>query len=318
MNDFEELSPDNVIDAVEQVMGKGFTGLAHSHPSYINRVYELQDVDGDRFVAKFYRPGRWEMDALLDEHDFIMDCVEDEIPVIPPLVIGESTLAEYKGIYFAVFPKKWGHTLQVEDDENWLRLGRIVGRCHMVGQRFEAEHRIIMDPSLSTKSDISTLQGFIDEKHLAQFNEITDELMSLICPLFEDVDRIRIHGDLHMNNILEHSEDGLMLIDFDDMAMGPAVQDLWLMLSSSVEESRQILDLLIDGYEEFYEFDHFSLKLIEPLRVMRMLYFSAWCSMQINDPVFRHNFPHWGTSDFWQVEINDLQKQLMTIKNSLR
>ncbi|MCH2175914.1 MAG: serine/threonine protein kinase [Lentisphaeria bacterium] len=316
MANFNIITPEAVIEAAEQATGIAFSGLVYPHASYINRVYELQAKSGERWIIKFYRPDRWDADAILDEHEFIQDCIEEEIPVIPPIAIDESTLFEVHGIYYSMFPKKWGHVLEVENDDSWLSLGRIVGRCHKVGYQFDAKYRMKITPDISTQTDIKNLLPFITPLHKNRFVEVTNKLQSLIIPKFDGVPLLRIHGDLHMNNILQHSSEGLMLIDFDDMAMGPAVQDLWLMLPGRVNECGHVLNLLLEGYEQFCDFDDYTLQLVEPLRAMRMLYFNSWCAMQINDPVFKQNFPNWGNDEFWNGVINDLWLQVQIIEGS--
>ncbi len=318
--DFENLTPDLVLDGVEDALDKDLTGLAHPHRSYINRVYELQATDDTRLIAKFYRPGRWTQDAVLEEHAFTLACAAAEIPVIPPMAFCDgTTLAEIEGFCFAVFPKKWGRELEVKEDEDWRRLGRIMARMHLVGEKEAAPNRVIMHPAHSTRADVDyLLQGdHVDRAHRAEFEELAKDILSLITPLFDGKEQIRIHGDCHAANVLDHPDDGLMLIDFDDMAMGPPIQDLWMLLPGNSQETRREFDVVIDGYEEMREFDWFSMKLIEPLRAMRCLYFWAWLAKQLDDPSFRHDFPNWGSQNFWAQEIPLLRAQLQDIRDTL-
>lgn len=320
MNGFEDLTPDKVIYAAEQSLNRSFTGLINPLPSYINRVYELEADSGERIIAKFYRPGRWSLDAILDEHEFIMDCAEAEIPVVSPLILeGEGTLSEEEDIFFALFPKKSGRLIELNDDEDWVRLGAIIGRMHKAGEAYDAEHRIVLDPRHSLKNDIEELLSgeFIPEPQRSEFQKITDSLFQIITPLFEGAEQIRIHGDCHAGNILERPGEGLMLIDFDDMVTGPPVHDLWLLLPGLYDECQKEFFLLVAGYEQFRDFDMSSVKLIEPLRAMRMIYFTAWCARQVDDFKFQKNFPHWGTPAFWTKEISDLEVQIQVILKSL-
>lgn len=321
MSDFEDLTPDRIINCAEQALGMSFTGYLHPLPSYINRVYELEASDGDRYIIKFYRPDRWTLEGILDEHDFIMDCFEEEIPVVPPLKLeGEGTLSENSGIYFAMFEKKSGRLIELNSDDDWVRLGAIVGRMHRVGGFYDAENRVVLHPSETTKDDIDFLidQNLIPEPYKTEFISLTNTLLDIITPLFNGIELQRIHGDCHAGNILERPGEGLMLIDFDDMAIGPRVHDLWLLLPGYLKESSKEMDLLIEGYNQFSHFNIKELKLIEPLRAMRMIYYTAWCGAQVDDYKFKKNFPDWGSLGFWDKEINDLEVQLSLIVESLR
>jgi Ser/Thr protein kinase RdoA (MazF antagonist) len=321
---FAGLTPDIVLSTVENATDTYLTGLITPFPSYINRVYELETDNGDRLVAKFYRPGRWTEAALKEEHIFMQDCEERDIPVVCPVQLSDKkTLGYSNGFYFSVFPKKSGRLFELNNDEDYLRAGAIIGRIHSSGISRKAEHRINLDPSLSTRTDIDELLtgNLISGNLKTDFKSITDEILELIIPLFEGVKKQRIHGDCHVGNILSRpgidGNDQLMIIDFDDMAMGPAIQDLWLLLPGSLSESRKELNLLIEGYEQFSSFDYSTSRLVEALRVMRIIYFLAWCGRQIDDFQFRNNFPDWGTDKFWENELLDLNKQLDEIKESI-
>lgn len=316
--DFDELVPDRMLDAVERATGEGMTGLATALPSYINRVYEVQSVSGERLIAKFYRPGRWTLAALQDEHDFVADCEAAEIPVIAPLSLGGQTLHEADGIYFTIFPKRFGRQLEINSPKDWVRVGRLLGRIHAVGCQREAESRTDLHPEVSTEEHINTLlEGeFVTPRYEQLFEEVADELLDQLDGLFDDVEFSRIHGDCHCGNLLNRPGEGLMVIDFDDMMMGPAVQDMWLLLPDRVASCRREVDLLLRGYETFREFDHMSLSLIEPLRAMRIIYFLAWCSRQVDDFKFQADHPDWGSDSFWQREITDLRGQLDVISKT--
>jgi len=316
MNDFDDLTPDKILRCAEESLNKNFSGYLHPLPSYINRVYEIESSDGDRYIIKFYRPGRWSLDALIDEHDFILDCLEDEIPVVPPLELnGGGTISQEGEIYYAIFNKKSGRLIELNSDDDWVRLGAIVGRMHRVGALYDADNRVVIHPSQTTKNDIDFLidNDFIPDPYKTDFIRLTDVLLDIITPLFDNVPLQRIHGDCHAGNILERPGEGLMLIDFDDMATGPIVNDLWLLLPGYYLDCPKEMELLIEGYNQFSHFNPKFLKLIEPLRAMRMIYFTSWCASQIDDYKFRHNFPDWGNPGFWEKEINDLEVQLSII-----
>jgi Ser/Thr protein kinase RdoA (MazF antagonist) len=313
---FEALTPELVIDSIETAVDDQLMGMATPLTSYINRVYELMAADGSYYIAKFYRPGRWTVDALHDEHDFVEDCVEAEIPVIAPLELANGdTLAKAEHFNFAVFPKRWGRDLEILDDEDWRRLGRVMGRLHLCGARFDAPHRRQLSPSISTTGDLDYLlkSGCVTPNYRDRFADLGERFLDLIIPKFDDCEMLRIHGDLHRANILHRPDEGLMLIDFDDMMVGPPVQDLWMLLPGMANESRREIGLILQGYEDFRPFDDRSLRLIEPLRAMRIFYFLAWCGKQRQDPGFSKQFPDWGSDRFWEEQIQDLERQYTVI-----
>ncbi len=296
------------------------TGLATPLPSYINRVYEVQTMDDERLIAKFYRPGRWSYEALQEEHDFVADCAADEIPVIAPMVMPNGeTLQDADGIYFTIFQKRYGRQLELNSPKDWLSVGRLLGRVHVVGSKKEATERTDLHPQESTKEHIRHLidHNFVTPQCRGEFEDVTSEILDLISNMFDHTEFIRIHGDCHCGNLLNRPGEGIMMIDFDDMMIGPPVQDLWLLLPGHADECKRELDLLLRGYEMFREFDYTSLRLIEPLRAMRLIYFLAWCSQQIDDFKFQADHPEWGSNAFWQRELSDLAGQLQIIKEHL-
>ncbi len=314
--DFEHLTPEVLLDIVEGATGIPMTGLTIPLPSYINRVYEIQARRGERLIVKFYRPRRWSREAIEDEHRFLADCAEAEIPVVCPLPLADdSTLGCADGIFFALFPKRAGREFEQNTDEDWRRVGRLVARIHLAGERRTSRDRITLHPEKSTRGDLTLLikGGFITHRYLREFEDLTSSIVQNITPLFDEIGFIRIHGDCHRNNMLDRPGEGLMAIDFDDMMMGPPVHDLWMLLPDHAGRSRREIDLLLDGYEQFREFDYPSLRLIEPLRFMRIIYFLAWLARQKDDYAFQANHPDWGGEIFWQREISDLKHQFQVI-----
>lgn len=309
---FADLTPEKLINAVEKATGRPMTGLTAPLPSYINRVYELQTKDGERLIAKFYRPGRWSRETLRDEHDFVLDCAAAEIPVIRPLeLMNGDTIEEVDGIYFAVFNKMFGRALEINEAEDWRRVGRLIARLHMVGAQKTAKTRIRLHPQHSTLQDVSFLLegGFVAKNCRGAFQDICSRIVEISLPLFDDIESLRLHGDCHHGNLLFRPGEGIMVIDFDDMLNGPAVQDLWLLLPDHVQHSGREIELLLEGYRLFRDFDRRTLRMIEPLRAMRIIYFLAWCARQSRDYQFRSHFPDWGTEGFWRKEIADLGRQ---------
>ena len=317
---FQELTPDIILPCVEEHCGVSLEAVMSPYNSYINRVYGLQDEENRRYVVKFYRPRRWSADGILEEHRFLMQCATEDIPVIPPLVPdGKTSLGEARGIHFAVFPLRAGRTFDITSEQDWVRLGSIVGRIHQVGIKEKAQHRTICSPSATTEKYCRDLaaQGLIPPDCVDDFHSVCEQTLALITPLFEGVENMRIHGDCHRGNILDRLDEGLIVLDFDDMMMGPAVQDLWLLLPGHFSDCRAEMELLLKGYTRFFDFDTESLQLVEALRFMRIIYFLAWSAMQAKDFNFAQNFSEWGTKAFWIKEIEDLNYQLEKIDEHL-
>ena len=309
-----------MVNAVERALNIPMTGLAVAMPSYINRVYEVQTCDGERLIAKFYRPGRWSLSTLQDEHQFMLDCSADEIPLVPPMILSEGrTIAESEGVYFAVFEKKSGREFDIRNEEDWRRLGNIVARIHIAGSRREAPHRLRLHPQTATAREIDYLldSGLVTDGSRIEFRDICREIIERITDLFAGKEYIRVHGDCHRGNLLDRPDEGIMVIDFDDMMTAPPIQDLWLLLPGHAQDCRMEIELLLEGYRQFRDFDYSSIKLIEPLRAMRIIYFLSWCSRQIGDYKFEHHYPNWGSSSFWRKETADLRHQLAIIKSAL-
>jgi Ser/Thr protein kinase RdoA (MazF antagonist) len=321
--DYGALTPERILDSVEDALGRRFSGLTAALPSYVNRVYALQTADGTDVVAKFYRPKRWSEAALREEHAFVLDCAAAEIPVIAPLPLkdGDTLGHTPDGIAFALYPKRWGRQIEITDDAMWRRLGTVIGRLHVVGSRAAAPHRLVLHPEGSMAGDMAVLldpaAALISQDQAGTFKRVCGDILRLITPLFEGVESIRLHGDCHRANVLNRPDEGFMLIDFDDMAMGPPIQDLWLILPGHLRETRRELDLLVEGYEQFREFDDRTLCLVEPLRAMRLIYFLAWCGRQARDYTFRQHYPDWGSRAFWNGEIAALMEQQERIVETL-
>ncbi|MGD0724281.1 MAG: serine/threonine protein kinase [Spirochaetia bacterium] len=326
---FESLSPGAVVRAVEDAYALPLDGTLEAYPSYVNRVYGIRGEDGARYVAKFYRPGRWTRDAILDEHQFLLDCAEAEVPVIAPLPAADGgTLRETmpegrddgQAFLFALFPRTGGRTYEPESGEDLRRLGALLGRCHAVAARRTAPQRAVCTPQGLTAGFVEELLAdeLVHPECRDEFKAVCDATLQAAAPLFEGLSPSRIHGDCHRGNIIDRAGQGLVLIDFDDMMMGPPAQDIWLVLPGYASESRRELAFLLEGYEQFAAFDRETLKLIEPLRFMRMIYFLAWRARQRGDYWFRESFPEWGSEAFWMKETEDLRVQAQVIHTALR
>lgn len=318
LSPFHRLNPDQIITLVERELGKPFSNICRPLNSYINRVYELASRSGQGYVAKFYRPGRWSRQGLRDEHEFLLELAGEEVPVIAPCRLRDgSTLGNGDGVPFVIFPKKGGRFGNEFSEEQWLSLGRLLGRVHAVGALHDYRDRPTIHPAHATREHLDFLrQGrFLPAELAAGFFRVAEELLDEITPLFEGRHLLRIHGDCHASNIIYRPGESFYLIDFDDCARGPAVQDLWLLLPDLPERSLYEIDLFLEGYETFRPFDRRELGLIEPLRAMRFIHFQAWCARQAGD---RNGppTPDWGSEQYWRQEMADLEDQLRRIRET--
>lgn len=309
---FHNLTPEAVLDAAERALGEPLSNLCRTLNSYINRVYELQTSDGRGVIAKFYRPGRWDMRALEQEHAFLLELAESELPVVAPLRSSDGlTLHFLESTAFALFPKQLGRSIDELNDSQLEQLGRLLGRVHAIGQLRPADARIQLTPQGATRSNLEyILQSDVVPRDLrGGYSDAVARILDLITPMFDGVPLIRIHGDCQTTNVVSRGEDSLHLIDFDDMAMGPAVHDLWMFLPEYGTASLGEIDTILEGYTVFRSFDRRELRLIEPLRAMRYVYFTAWCAMQVVDMGYTRLDPSWGTDAYWRQAIADLREQ---------
>ena len=322
---FDLLTPYVAAQAVESVIATPVDGALTGYPSYVNRVYGFGAEDGRQYVVKFYRRGRWSWQAIDEEHRVVAACAAEELPVVAPLADGDGetlhavTAADgetEQEFLFAVYPKRGGRNFDADRDQDWLRIGALVGRLHAVMAGCAAGHRLTCTPRAATARFIEELSRahVVAPDAADEFFEVAARAVDRIAPLFEGAALQPVHGDCHRGNILDRAAGGLLLIDFDDLMVGPAVQDLWLLLPGRAAESRRELELLLEGYEQFRAFDRRGLRLIEPLRLMRMIYYLAWSALQRRDPGFRSSFPRWGGAAFWAQEVEDLRTQLAVIE----
>lgn len=311
-SEFHQLTPDKVLTLVEERMGVRCNNLFRPMSSYINRVFEVETTDQERLIAKFYRPKRWSKEAILDEHKFLIDLKEQEIPVIAPLEASDGTTLGSSGdLHFTVFPKCGGRSVDEFTDDQWLQLGRLLGRMHQVGEMASAEHRITMGPDHSSTEQLKYLLAAkcVPEDLKPSLESAAMSIIEDIRPLFADFKNIRIHGDCHFANFIHRPGESLYVIDFDDMAMGPPVQDIWMLLPGGLEDTFVEMDLFLEGYETFRPFDQRSLRLLEPLRAMRFIHYMAWCAHQVEEDGATRAIDGFGSREYWQQEIADLLDQ---------
>lgn len=331
---FAGLSPEIVMEAVQAAFGVECDGSIAPYSSYVNRVYGLKAADGESYVAKFYRPGRWTADAILDEHDFILECADAELPVAVPLPsLQGSTLAEIEieiepaqgdsdadapfaaapaVLRYALYRKKGGRGFDAERDGDWLRLGSLAGRMHAVGSRRAAPHRATLDSAFA-RANLALVLPEVHPEFRAEFGDLCALAIGDLAGALDSMPRTRIHGDLHRGNILERPGEGLLVLDFDDMMTGPAAQDLWMLLPGPASECAREWSLVAEGYSGFADLPRGSLALVEPLRLLRMLHFLAWRMRQRGDAWFAREFPDWGGRAFWLRELEDFRDQARRI-----
>ncbi len=305
------------MDAIE-VGGRKCTGRFIVLNSYENRVYQLELDDGSFVVGKFYRPGRWTRDQILDEHEFIWDLEDAEIPMAAPVEIAEDdTIGRLEGIHYSMFPRIGGRAPDEMDDEQLRRVGRLLGRIHHVGRTDVARHRLELTPTTYGWDDLALILdgGHVLPSHRAVYEDVAKRLLSTIEPMFEPFlgSYQRIHGDAHLGNLLR-SPGGFVFLDFDDMVMGPPVQDLWMLWGGRDAWAQRRRDVLLDGYESMAHFDRGSLRLVEPLRALRYIHYTAWLANRWEDPAFKVAFPDFGTEAYWTTRTGDLAEQLRIIR----
>jgi len=306
---YDGLTPDAVLDALESIGLRG-DGRLLALNSYENRVYQVSLEDDSHVVAKFYRPNRWSDAQILEDHVFSLELSAREIPVVAPLEISGKTLFEHAGFRFAVFPRRGGRTPELEDPKVLEWIGRFLGRIHAVGAAKPFVHRPVLDFETFGEEPRDWLldSGMIPNDLEDVWTGVVDEALDRVAPFFEDIRNIRLHGDCHAGNIL-WTPDGPHFVDLDDARMGPAVQDLWMLLAGDRATALKQLKSLVDGYEQFHAFRREELALIEPLRALRLLHYSYWLARRWEDPAFPAAFPWFGTQRYWQDRILELREQ---------
>lgn len=308
---FNQLTPERVLDAVEAI-GRRCSGRFIILNSYENRVYQLEMEDGDWVVGKFYRPGRWSLETILAEHEFVAELASSGVPSVNPLPInGGAPIGEIEGIFYSIYPRIGGRSPEEFTDEQLQIMGRLAARLHNVGDLHGTPHRMELSGDTFGKHNLAYLleNDIIPPEARENYAATLEQLLSLIEPLFLQVPTHRIHGDCHRGNILWTGK-GPCFLDFDDMVIGPAVQDVWLIVPSFDEEGQRQRNVLLESYVQFREFNPSWLRLVEPLRALRYVHYSTWIAKRWHDPIFQRTFSHFGTLQYWQREIQDLREQI--------
>lgn len=306
---FSALTPDRVLDAVE-VGGLRSTGRCLPLRAFENRVYEIELEDERRLVVKFYRPGRWSRETILDEHALLGELAAAELPVVAPLDLGiGSTLAEVDGIFYAAFPKVRGRTLDEFDDERLRQIGRLIGRMHAVGAARDAPHRprLTVERYVHEPLEVLISGGHLRDPLAGRYRDVARRIAEAVAKPLAAARAQRIHGDLHWGNVI-WAIDGPILLDFDDCLVGPPVQDLWLLSRGDSEAAQRGRQRLLEGYQLFGKFEPSTLALCEPLRALRIIYMSAWIARRWDDPSFKTGFPAFGTENYWAAEYEELYR----------
>jgi len=324
---FSSLTPQQVLDALDAV-GLHGDGRILQLNSYENRVFQLFLEDGRAVVAKFYRPGRWRDAQIVEEHAFALALAAAEVPVVPPLVLEgtpaghdaglrlhgtPATLAHFGGHRFAVATRCAGREPELDQPEVLERVGAFIGRLHAVGRARPFEHRHRLDAHADGRRAIDTLLAgrFVTPAELPAWRQTAEAALTALAAAFDalaPLATLRLHGDCHIGNVLWR--DGPHAVDLDDAMQGPAVQDLWMLVSGDATTMARQLDRLLRGYEPFSEFDDRERALIEPLRTLRMLRHSAWLAERWSDPTFPIHFPFFGSAAYWSQQTVQLREQL--------
>ena len=306
------LTPDCVLDALDSVGIRG-DGRLLALNSYENRVYQAWRDDAPPVVAKFYRPGRWSDAQILEEHALIAELVAADVPAVAPLAIADRTLHAFAGFRFAVFPRHGGRAPELDRRDTLEQLGRYIARIHTIGATRAFVHR----PALTVETFGDESRDYLLEHGLLP-SDLREAWKSIVALALQAVRRawsgsafatLRLHGDCHGGNVL-WTDDGPHFVDFDDARTGPAVQDLWMLLSGERDAMERQLAIVLEGYESFRDFDRRELALVEPLRTLRLLHYSAWLARRWDDPAFPAAFPWFGTQRYWQDRILELREQV--------
>ena len=317
---YHRLTPDVILDAIEST-GYLVDGRMLALNSYENRVYQIGIEEDQPLIAKFYRPGRWSDAQILEEHSYTQELADRELPVVPPLNIDGKTLFEFAGYRFSLSPRRGGRAPELDNADVLEWMGRFLGRIHAVGAIRPFTHRPVIDiASFGDQPRDWLLQhDFIPVDLRETWTSVIDQALARVRACYAragEVHNIRLHGDCHVGNVL-YTDEGPHFVDFDDCRTGPAMQDLWMLLSGSREEmTRQLRDVL-EGYEEFADFDRHELHLLEALRTLRLIHYSGWLAQRWDDPAFPLAFPWFNTQRYWQDRILELREQVSAMEEGV-
>lgn len=310
---YSALTPDCALDALDAT-GLRADGRLLTLNSYENRVYQIGVEDGGAVVVKFYRPERWSDAAIEEEHAYTAELSAREIPVVAPLILKGASLHHHAGFRYAVYPKQGGRMPEFDRTDTLQWMGRFLGRIHAVGRLATFAHRPVLSLDTFGYASRDTLQHghWLPADLAAAWDSVVEHALQSVAQCYQragEVAAIRLHGDCHAGNVLWSAE-GPHFVDFDDSRMGPAVQDLWMLLSGEREEQQAQLNEILTGYEDFAEFDPRELNLVEALRTLRLIHYAAWLARRWDDPAFPAAFPWFNTQLYWQDRILELREQI--------
>ena len=309
---FDTLTPDFILNALEE-HGYLSDGRMLALNSYENRVYQVGIEDAEPIIAKFYRPDRWSDEQILEEHTFCFELVDNDIPVVAPIANNEGTSLLKAGDFrLALFPRRGGRTPDIDDLDNLLILGRLLGRIHLTGASHTFDHRPTIDCQTFGHESVALIgDKFIPAYLTTAYGTLATDLLKKLDAIFAgvgDVTHIRVHGDCHSGNILWR-DDTPHFVDLDDARMAPSVQDIWMLLSGDQERQRAQLSEILEGYGEFNDFNLSELQLVEALRTLRLLHYNAWLAARWEDPAFPRTFTWFNSPRYWEQHILDLREQ---------
>jgi len=313
---FHILTPEFIMDAVES-QGIVCDCRILALNSYENRVYQVGVEDDVPVIAKFYRPHRWSDAQIREEHDFCRDLADHELSVVAPRRNADNeSLFHFHGFRFALYPRQGGHAPEFDNLDNLLLLGRMLGRIHCIGGVQPFARRPLLDSaSFGHASAALLLEHWVPREYRESYAAVTAQLLEAVDRIQAEVGPVRLirtHGDCHAGNILWR-DNVPHFVDFDDARMAPAVQDIWMMLSGDRHRQTEQLQAIMEGYVEFNEFDPRELALVEVLRTLRMLHYSAWVASRWDDPAFPLAFPWFNTIQYWGEQILQLREQLAAL-----
>jgi Ser/Thr protein kinase RdoA (MazF antagonist) len=310
--DYHGLTPDVLLDAVEHC-GYGTDGRFLALNSYENRVYQVGVEDANPVIAKFYRPLRWSNEAILEEHEFACALAQQDIPVVAPEIIKGTSLHNHAGYRFALYPRQGGHWPELNTLEQREWMGRFIARLHLVGASRPFAHRPALDVESFGKRSYRYLldEGYIPAHIETAYRTLAEDLLMQIDSIYAglgDISTIRLHGDCHPGNIL-WTDQGPHFVDLDDCRSGPAEQDIWMLISGNRHDMQTQLIDIMEGYQQFRDFDQRELTLIEPLRTLRIMHYAAWLARRWTDPAFPQAFPWFNTPRYWEDHVLSLREQ---------
>jgi len=324
-HDYDRLTPDTVLNAIDSILGpQGSLTSGHQMAlnSYENRVYQIgieqeDDEQVTQIIAKFYRPKRWSDATILQEHNFALEAMVDDIPVIGPMVINDKTLFEFEGFRFALFPRQGGRSGQIEDLADFEQMGRLLGRLHQTANCVPCDARPDMTPVTFAQNSRQFLleNDFIEPDLIPAYESVSLDLYNILQERWDNLQPSLklVHGDIHAGNLIWHQQQPYML-DLDDCVLAPRIQDIWMLLHGERDQMQAQLAAIAKGYELFLPFPTSELPLIEVLRSMRLMHYSAWLAKRWEDPAFKMAFPWFNSARYWSEQILNLREQIAALQ----